>query len=337
MTLSWSPAAASVWAGEVRADRRSDHDQRARSRSTCSSATRTWSRMDDAGTLIPDGAVAITGPAHQPRGPDAEVAAAVCRGARRSTPRARRSIRGWWRPTCTRRTRRSAASSPTRSGRWTSSRPSRRQFYDVVTDEEEELGCAARLPGDGAQRHDLLPGGGHRSCPRAAACRGADAWASGRSWATSASSTSRAASRRARRPRPQAGPSSSRARPRTSTRRSRGPGCAAAAQRGPRRARARPHRDPGPRDRQSETLLLRGQAPGATRRASCSTCTTRTAVADTEADRVRYGKDPLLHLAEIGVLDRNTTLGHANHLTDAETRGAHRDAARASPGRRPRR
>ena len=32
----------------------------------------------------------------------------------------------------------------------------------------------------------------------------------------------------------------------------------------------------------------------------------------------RYGTDPLLHLAAIGVLDRNTTLAHANHLTDAE-------------------
>ena len=41
--------------------------------------------------------------------------------------------------------------------------------------------------------------------------------------------------------------------------------------------------------------------------------------ADTAADRVRYGRDPLLHLAEIGVLDRNVTLAHANHLTDAET------------------
>jgi cytosine/adenosine deaminase-related metal-dependent hydrolase len=40
--------------------------------------------------------------------------------------------------------------------------------------------------------------------------------------------------------------------------------------------------------------------------------------ADTAADRVRYGKDPLIRLAEIGVLDRNVTLGHANHLTDAE-------------------
>jgi cytosine/adenosine deaminase-related metal-dependent hydrolase len=41
--------------------------------------------------------------------------------------------------------------------------------------------------------------------------------------------------------------------------------------------------------------------------------------ADTEADRRRFGgKDPLLHLAEIGFLDRNITLGHANHLTDAE-------------------
>jgi len=41
-------------------------------------------------------------------------------------------------------------------------------------------------------------------------------------------------------------------------------------------------------------------------------------VADTEADRVRYGKDPVLHLVDIGVIDRSTTLGHANHLTDAE-------------------
>ncbi|MBF6604981.1 MAG: amidohydrolase family protein [Chloroflexi bacterium] len=40
--------------------------------------------------------------------------------------------------------------------------------------------------------------------------------------------------------------------------------------------------------------------------------------ADTEADRVRYGKDPLLHFAEIGILDRNLTLSHANYLTDAE-------------------
>lgn len=40
--------------------------------------------------------------------------------------------------------------------------------------------------------------------------------------------------------------------------------------------------------------------------------------ADTAADRERYGRDPLLHLAEIGVLGRNVTLGHANHLTDAE-------------------
>jgi cytosine/adenosine deaminase-related metal-dependent hydrolase len=41
--------------------------------------------------------------------------------------------------------------------------------------------------------------------------------------------------------------------------------------------------------------------------------------ADTEADRQRFsGKDPLVHLAEIGFLDRNITFGHANHLTDAE-------------------
>ncbi len=41
--------------------------------------------------------------------------------------------------------------------------------------------------------------------------------------------------------------------------------------------------------------------------------------ADTEADRQRFGgKDPLVHLAEIGFLDRNVTFGHANHLTDAE-------------------
>jgi cytosine/adenosine deaminase-related metal-dependent hydrolase len=40
--------------------------------------------------------------------------------------------------------------------------------------------------------------------------------------------------------------------------------------------------------------------------------------ADTAADRQRFGKDPLLHLAEIGFLDSNITFGHANHLTDAE-------------------
>lgn len=40
--------------------------------------------------------------------------------------------------------------------------------------------------------------------------------------------------------------------------------------------------------------------------------------ADTEADRRHYGTDPLLHLAAIGLLDTNVTLAHANHLTDAE-------------------
>lgn len=40
--------------------------------------------------------------------------------------------------------------------------------------------------------------------------------------------------------------------------------------------------------------------------------------ADTAADRARYGKDPLLHFAETGILDRNLTLSHANHLTNAE-------------------
>jgi 5-methylthioadenosine/S-adenosylhomocysteine deaminase len=40
--------------------------------------------------------------------------------------------------------------------------------------------------------------------------------------------------------------------------------------------------------------------------------------ADTAADRDRFGKDPLLHLHDIGFLDRNVTFGHANHLTDAE-------------------
>jgi cytosine/adenosine deaminase-related metal-dependent hydrolase len=40
--------------------------------------------------------------------------------------------------------------------------------------------------------------------------------------------------------------------------------------------------------------------------------------ADTSADRVRYGRDPLVHLAGIGFLGPNVTLAHANHLTDAE-------------------
>ena len=41
--------------------------------------------------------------------------------------------------------------------------------------------------------------------------------------------------------------------------------------------------------------------------------------ADTEADRQRFGgTDPVVHLADIGFLDRNVTFGHGNHLTDAE-------------------
>lgn len=41
--------------------------------------------------------------------------------------------------------------------------------------------------------------------------------------------------------------------------------------------------------------------------------------ADTDADRQRFGgKDPLVHLAEIGFLGRNVVFGHANHLSDAE-------------------
>lgn len=49
--------------------------------------------------------------------------------------------------------------------------------------------------------------------------------------------------------------------------------------------------------------------------------------ADTAADFVKYGKDPLLHLEEIGVLDRNLTMGHANHLTDAESETLIRNGA----------
>ena len=40
--------------------------------------------------------------------------------------------------------------------------------------------------------------------------------------------------------------------------------------------------------------------------------------ADTAADRDRFGRDPILNLAELGVLGPNLTLGHANYLTDAE-------------------
>ena len=40
--------------------------------------------------------------------------------------------------------------------------------------------------------------------------------------------------------------------------------------------------------------------------------------ADTAADRMKYGRDPLLHLAEVGVLGRNVTLGHCNYVTDDE-------------------
>jgi 5-methylthioadenosine/S-adenosylhomocysteine deaminase len=40
--------------------------------------------------------------------------------------------------------------------------------------------------------------------------------------------------------------------------------------------------------------------------------------ADTDADRRRFGRDPLVFLTEAGFLRRNVTLGHANHLTDPE-------------------
>ncbi len=40
--------------------------------------------------------------------------------------------------------------------------------------------------------------------------------------------------------------------------------------------------------------------------------------ADTAADCARFGKDPLVHLAETGFLDRNIVFGHGNHFTDAE-------------------
>jgi cytosine/adenosine deaminase-related metal-dependent hydrolase len=39
---------------------------------------------------------------------------------------------------------------------------------------------------------------------------------------------------------------------------------------------------------------------------------------DTDRDRRRWGKDPLVRLNELGVLGSNTTLGHANYLTDEE-------------------
>jgi cytosine/adenosine deaminase-related metal-dependent hydrolase len=39
---------------------------------------------------------------------------------------------------------------------------------------------------------------------------------------------------------------------------------------------------------------------------------------DTERDRRRWGTDPLVRLHELGVLGANTTLGHANYLTDEE-------------------
>jgi cytosine/adenosine deaminase-related metal-dependent hydrolase len=40
--------------------------------------------------------------------------------------------------------------------------------------------------------------------------------------------------------------------------------------------------------------------------------------ADTSADTLRYGRDPLVHLDAIGFLGRELVLAHANHLTDAE-------------------
>jgi len=40
--------------------------------------------------------------------------------------------------------------------------------------------------------------------------------------------------------------------------------------------------------------------------------------ADVAADRLKFGRDPLLYLADIDFLDSNITLAHANYLTDEE-------------------
>ena len=121
--------------------------------------------MDDDGTLIPDGAIAIVGPATS--WPSARTERwPVGRAPRASsTPRARRSTRARRDAPARLVPDLSAAPCPTSSARSTSSPPSSTTSTSVVTAEEEELGCLLVLAGDDPQRHDLLPRGGHH--PRA--------------------------------------------------------------------------------------------------------------------------------------------------------------------------
>ena len=291
--------------------------------STCSIRHAHVITMDDAGTIIPDGAVAITGRRISHVGPDAEVAAGVV-AARPSTPGVAPSTRARGDPPpCV------LPDLPERGARPDPRGGHLPDHREALLRRGDRRGGGARRPprlaGDGAQRHDLLPGGGHRSCSRTPRPAPRGPWASGRSWATCASTTSRAASRRAR-SRAHGGPGSSRGAPRTWIRRSPAwvASCAATATRT--RSCAGTSRSWAWAPRPRRCCWRRSGC--AARRASCSTCTTPTP-ADTEADRQRYGKDPVLHLAEIGVLDRYTTLGAREPPHGRRERGPHRDAARA--------
>ena len=217
----------------------------------------------------------------------------------------------------------SAARSPTTCRRARPSTRSRARFYDTVNDEEEYLGRRARRARDDPQRHDLLPRGGHGA-------RAGGGGRGGRAGRDPGRARRRLHLGPAARPRPGQAESrrgctaAARARadiapsaPQTRDEALARLGRRAAPQRRSRRARHGPRRDPRARhgERGADD---RGEAARRRRRASSLNLHQSYSPADTAADRQRFGTDPLVHLAEIGFLDRNVTFGHANHLTDAE-------------------
>ncbi len=285
------------------------------------------------GTLIPDGAVAILGRRIVDVGAGRDGGRAVCAprrtidAARRAGPSgARRDAPARLLPDVPRRRPRPDP----RGGRLPHHRAPLLRRRDR---RGGGAGLPALLPGDGPQRHDVLPRGGHRAGAR------------GRCARPPRRVGIRARPRRRLHHRPggrlRAGQGGARNRPalhlaghpRTSTRRS--PGWA---------AQLRRNDDPDALVRGHVAVLGLGTASARrscsrpsdarARRASCSTCTTPTARRTRRPTGRATARDPLLHLADIGVLDRNTTLGHANHLTDAECEVLIETAARASPGRR---
>jgi cytosine/adenosine deaminase-related metal-dependent hydrolase len=269
--------------------------------------------MDDAGTLIPDGAVAIAGRDIRQVGPDAEIAARV--DAARTIDAAGAPVHPGFVETHLHASYQTFRSVVPDQIREVDVFPTiERLFYDVVTPEEEELGCllsSLEMIRNGTtcflEAGTILEPEAGASAARTVGIRAVlgDACINDQP-------AGFAQGKEARDP---SAPFISRA-PRDldealerlggELRRNADPD-----------ALVRGHVAVMGLGTASEALLLEAK-----RRADAAGVVLNMhhaySLADTAADRARYGTDPLLHLAAIGVLDRNTTLGHANHLTDAE-------------------